>query len=212
MQSRPSGIGFREADAKRPDALERVLLLAREGDRDATSTLLRSLAPHLMRTVRLVLGPRHSEIEDATQEAAYGVLTALWRYRGECTVLHFCCRIAVLTAMNVRRRETVRLHKAADLNVTMSDLASYQEGKTPEQHALAELCARAVRELLGVLPEAQAEALALHHVLGMTTDEIAAATDAPIETVRSRLKLGRRALRERVLEHPQLREALSKEA
>ena len=41
--------------------------------------------------------------------------------------------------------------------------------------------------------------LSLHHVVGLTLPEIASVTSAPLETVRSRLRLGRQAVRQRVL-------------
>ena len=64
-----------------------------------------------------------------------------------------------------------------------------------------------VRELLATLPDALAEALALHVVLGYTVVEIAESASLPVETVRSRLRLAKQALRKRVLNNPKLREA-----
>jgi RNA polymerase sigma-70 factor (ECF subfamily) len=65
-----------------------------------------------------------------------------------------------------------------------------------------------VRLLLGSLPEAQAEVLGLHHVVGLTALEIARVTQTPVETVRSRLRLGRQALRQLVLKDAQLSEVM----
>jgi RNA polymerase sigma-70 factor (ECF subfamily) len=61
-----------------------------------------------------------------------------------------------------------------------------------------------VRELCDQLSAPQAEALALHFVLGYTVQEAAALLCVPLETVRSRLRLAKQALRERVLAHPTL--------
>ena len=55
-----------------------------------------------------------------------------------------------------------------------------------------------VRRLLDDLPEVIAEALALHFILDHTVEEIAAATAVPANTVWSRLRLGKRALRRRL--------------
>jgi DNA-directed RNA polymerase specialized sigma24 family protein len=73
---------------------------------------------------------------------------------------------------------------------------------------LGERAADAVRELLGSLPEAQAEVLGLHHAVGLSMIEIAAVTGAPLETVRSRLRLGRRAVRQRVFGDQRLLEVV----
>jgi RNA polymerase sigma-70 factor (ECF subfamily) len=58
------------------------------------------------------------------------------------------------------------------------------------------------------LPEAQSEALVMHFVLELTVEEIADATGAPVNTVRSRLRLARGALRARIESDPALRDAL----
>ena len=60
------------------------------------------------------------------------------------------------------------------------------------------------------LPGLQAQALALHCVAGCTVAEIAEATGAPLQTVRSRLRLARRALRLRLAAEPTLLELLEK--
>jgi RNA polymerase sigma-70 factor (ECF subfamily) len=44
------------------------------------------------------------------------------------------------------------------------------------------------------LPEAQREALVLHHFVGMSVDEVAAAVGAPSGTIKARLSRGRAAL------------------
>ena len=54
----------------------------------------------------------------------------------------------------------------------------------------------------GVRSAPHAEALALHVVLGYTVVEIAQAASLPVETVRSRLRLAKQALRKRVLSNP----------
>jgi RNA polymerase sigma-70 factor (ECF subfamily) len=66
----------------------------------------------------------------------------------------------------------------------------------------------AVRDLLAVLPQPQAEALGLHCVLGYTIDEIAGSAGVSTETVRSRLRLAKQALRRRMLGDPALQEVI----
>src|SRR5258706_15293161 len=95
--------GFRTSD--RPgapdhphDELAELVTAVRRGDKAALRTFLSAIVPHLVRVVRRVLGPAHCDVEDVAQEAAYGVIDALPRFRGEGSVLHFACRIAVLTA------------------------------------------------------------------------------------------------------------------
>lgn len=185
-----------EEAAPASDALAEVARAAAAGNAAATRTLLVSLGPHLLRTVRRVLGRGHADVEDVLQESASAVLEALPRFRGESSVLHFACRVALLTAMNARRRELTRKRLSLrDDSLGVEQLSSPLPG--PDSSLAARAAAALVRDLLDSLPLEQAEALALHCVLGYTVAEIASATNAPQETVRSRLRLAKRALRER---------------
>jgi RNA polymerase sigma-70 factor (ECF subfamily) len=161
-----------------------------------------AIGPQILRVVRRVLGPNHPDVEDATQESAFAVLGALGRYRGESTVVHFACRVAVQTAMTVRRREAAIKRQAQGDRVDLEAVADGRPG--PEAEAEGRASAELVRELVATLPEAQAEALALHCVLGFTVNEVAEMAGLPIETVRSRLRLARHALRARAEASPKL--------
>jgi len=183
-----------------------LLELARsviDGDRRALRTFLVTVTPHLLRVVRKVLGANHADVDDIAQEAAYAVIEALPRHRGECSVLHFACRVAVLTAMNARRREATR--KRASKREVGAEIELFpSETVAPEDAAIARVRAQAVRELMDTLPAEQAEVLAMHVVLGYTVREIADASRTPLETLRSRLRLAKQALRERIAADPEL--------
>jgi RNA polymerase sigma-70 factor, ECF subfamily len=197
--------------SSRPDALSSVAQAAAAGDRAAVRTFLLTVGPHLLRTVRRVLGAQSADADDVTQEAALAVMDALPRYRGEASVLHFVCRVAVLTAMNARRRAAAQKRRSVrEDELGIEFLPSPAPG--PEASASAEASAVVVRELLDTLPIEQAEVLALHCVLGCTLPEIAASAGLPLETVRSRLRLAKVALRSRVLGDPRLADDRSLES
>ncbi|MBN1609472.1 MAG: sigma-70 family RNA polymerase sigma factor [Polyangiaceae bacterium] len=197
----------RPADShKRHDDLGALAEAARRGEPKAVRMLTLAIGPSLLRVVRRVVGPTHPDVEDLTQEAAFCVLEALPRYRGECSVLHFACRVAVLSAMNARRRHAA--DKRSSLEYTDLDLnAVAGSSPTPEQALASRDTLEIARKLLLRLPESQAEALALHCVLGFTVAEIARSTGVRAETVRSRLRLATRALRTELLDRPAWREA-----
>ena len=192
------------------DELARVAREAARGDQAALRTFLTTMTPQLLRVVRRVLGAQHPDLEDVAFEAAYAVLEALPRFRGEGTVRHFACRVAVLTALNVERRDAAskRAHQRdqADPEQVASEVPS------PHERALTNSLVPIVRELVTTLPEALAEALSLHVILGYTVGEIAASAGVPVETVRSRLRLAKRALRKRALRSPSLREVMEAES
>jgi RNA polymerase sigma-70 factor (ECF subfamily) len=62
--------------------------------------------------------------------------------------------------------------------------------------------------LLDELPPAQAEVLVFHCALGFTVEEVASAVGRPAETVRSRLRLAKQALREKIEASSELAEIL----
>ncbi len=192
----------------RQDELGELAQAAQRGDERAIRTFLVAIGPQLLRVVRRVVGSEHPDVEDLAQEAAVHVLGALPRYRGECTVLHFVCRIAVLATMNARRKS------AADKRATLeySDLepeVMAAPGPNPEAEAEARNATEHARRLLLTLPAPQAEALALHCVLGFTVAEIAESTGVSPETVRSRLRLGGERLRDKFLGDAALRESIT---
>jgi len=194
IHQRAADVTEREG-ARHPDELAGLARAAAQGDRSATHALLVALAPHLLRTVRSMLGRNDADAEDVAQEAALVVIGALPSFRGECSVQRFATRTTVLVAMNARRKRAAskRGGMQAASATDLDELTAGSDG--PEQQLAQARAAEAVRALLLTLPAPQAEALALHCVGGCTLAEIAAATNAPFETVKSRLRLARRALR-----------------
>jgi RNA polymerase sigma-70 factor (ECF subfamily) len=187
----------READGLRPtrsDPLRGIAAAAARGDRAAQRTLLIETGSALLRSVRAVLGSGSPEIEDVLQEAMTAVHLALPGFRGECTTMHFVCRIAVQTAMNARRRGRTRArHLTTTDDAELAELS--RDDVSPAELVAAGRRRSALRRLLGELPEAQAEVLALHTVLGYTVEETARVTGVPVNTVRSRLRAALSALR-----------------
>ncbi|MBN2192846.1 MAG: sigma-70 family RNA polymerase sigma factor [Polyangiaceae bacterium] len=192
--------------AVRHDELADLAAAAERGEPVALRTLLTTIMPLLLRVVRRVLGPGHPELEDVAFQAAHAVLEGLPRFRREGTLRHYACRVAAFTAMNVRRSEAAekRSHRREHFDVDLCAAG----GPGPEQEAASASLTPIVRELVATLPQMLAESLMLHVVLGYTVEEIAQACGVPGETVRSRLRLARRALRKRVLSSPTLLEAL----
>jgi RNA polymerase sigma-70 factor (ECF subfamily) len=64
--------------------------------------------------------------------------------------------------------------------------------------------AESVRSALRSLPDAQREALELAYFVGLTQQEIAARTGAPLGTVKGRVRLGLLGMRRSILGEPAL--------
>jgi RNA polymerase sigma-70 factor (ECF subfamily) len=182
---------------------------AAQGDARATQSLLSAVAPRITAVVRVVLGSGEPEVDDVVQQSLIAFVQALPSFRGECQPQRFASRIAVRTAMSARKRARARRERH-DHEAEMDSFAS--PGASPSGRALAERRKHLLRELLCQIPEEQAEALALRVVLGWTLEEVAEASGVPENTVRSRVRLAKEALRKRIEADPVLRESLEVES
>ncbi|HZO11641.1 MAG TPA: sigma-70 family RNA polymerase sigma factor [Polyangiaceae bacterium] len=184
--------------------LHALALRARRGDARAARELVTELAPSLLGVVRSVLGASHPDVEDVLQEALVGFLGALGNFRGECGIKHFGCRIAARSALDARRRAWRARRREEALRAERSE----ELAASAHEEATAQRRCELVRRLLDELPEVQAETLALRLMLGFSMQEVADATGAPVNTVRSRLRLAKEALAKRIDGDPILCEEL----
>jgi RNA polymerase sigma-70 factor (ECF subfamily) len=189
------------------DPLRALLPRATAGDAVAVRAVVGALSPEVVRVARAVLGGGDGELDDVVQEALLGLLHALPGFRGECSLRGFANRIAVRAALRARRRAKTRVARRAVLAAEANDLHGTPSPPPDEQH-LARRRQALLHGLLDSLPEVQAETLALRVVLGFSLEETAAATAVPLNTVRSRVRLAREALRARVEADPALLELL----
>ena len=182
-----------------PSHVERPAL-----DAKTTSRLVTELAPRVLTVTRAVLGRGHSDVDDAYQQAILELIRALPSFRGDCEPIHFASRIAARTALTIARRSRAafsRRDDGADVDRIAVDTDAEVE---MEQKRRMEL----MRDLLARIPEEQAETLTLRVVLGWSLPDVAAATGVPLNTVRSRVRLAKNALRAAVEADPSLVEEL----
>ncbi len=133
-----------------------------------------------------------SAAEDVVQDVFLGVWRNAERYaEGRGSVKTWLLSIVHHRAVDAvrRRRPTVELPErdaAPPPALTVPDVWTEVSGR---------LDADAVRAALGALPAAQREALELAYYRGLTQEEIAQRTDAPLGTVKGRMRLGLLSLR-----------------
>ena len=176
---------------------------AASGDLAATQELLTYVWPTLTRVAAGVLGARHAELDDAVQQSMIALVRALPAFRGECHPAGYASRITLRVALRVRRnfkRDAVRRD-------ALEQLDAGEDGEHIDSvEGLGSRRRELLRELLEDLPEEQAEALTLRVVMGWSLEEVSRASGAPVNTVRSRVRLAKEALRARIEGQPGLAE------
>ncbi len=188
-------------EADDTSGLMQLAARAAAGDDGAARQLLQSVRPAMTRTIAAVLGPKHPEVEDVAQESMIGFLRALGAFRGDCHPAGYASRIALHTALRARRRAKLERARSDEL----ARLSTPEEATAlPSEEAASERRRGVLRDLLEDLPPEQAETLALRVVLGLSLEEVALATGAPVNTVRSRVRLAKEALRRRIEDSPNL--------
>ena len=175
---------------------------AAAGDLAATQEFLAYVWPTLSRVAAGVLGARHPDLDDAIQQSMIALVRALPAFRGECHPAGYASRITLRVALRVRRN----VKRDVTRRETLEQLAPGEEESSSSDGAVGARRRELLRELLEDLPEEQAEALALRVVMGWSLEEVAQASGAPVNTVRSRVRLAKEALRQRIESLPALAE------
>jgi RNA polymerase sigma-70 factor (ECF subfamily) len=189
-----------------PSPLLSLALRAAGGDLEATREVIEAIAPRVVRVVRAIVGPSHVDADDVAQQALIAVVQAMPRFRGECEPASYATRIAVRTAITARRKARTWTSRH-DAGVELAEIPS-SKSDAPLEEVRAERRRAILRELLDALPEEQADALALKFVMGWSLEEIAAASSVPVNTVRSRMRLAKEAMRKRIEADPSLADEL----
>lgn len=195
----PTSVGLPSNEERARDMATR----AAAGDLAATQEFLAYVWPTLTRVAAGVLGARHADLDDAVQQSMIALVRALPAFRGECHPAGYASRITLRVALRVRKntkRDTNR--REAMLKLENDD----ESVPAPSVDALGARRRELLRELLEDLPEEQAEALTLRVVMGWSLEEVAKASGAPVNTVRSRVRLAKEALRARIEAQPALAE------
>jgi len=163
---------------------------ALRGNPFATRHLLQAIAPLVRSICRGVMGREHPEIEDAIQDCLVDVVRALPQFRFEADVSHYVTKIVMRRAILARQRARARAQKQVEMDPGVVPVTTFDEG--------VEARANLIRDLLDELSEAQSTVLRLRLMLGHSIDEIASITGVSVNTVKTRLRLGKNRLREQL--------------
>lgn len=171
------------------------------GDPVAVRELIELLMPDAVRVAASALGEDHPDLDDAVQLGLLTVIRELRSFRRQGSFRYYAMRIVQRIAFAVRRKHQRSAVLAEKIRAEDDDgEEAADDGSEPVDQSLR----RVLRELFQTLPEAQAETFLLRVVLEYELDEVAVETGVPVNTVRSRLRLAREALRRRIESDPRL--------
>ena len=199
MKSRDSGDDDAGQEAPAGTAEQSDLELVRRAQRNERGAFDLLVLKYQHKVVKLVarLLRDPAEAEDVSQEAFVKAYRALGSFRGDSAFYTWLYRIAVNTARNaIASRQRRPLDYEAELSESeQSNLASrLRHTDTPEATVLSEEIRQTVNEAIEQLPEDLRTAIVLREVEGLSYEEIAAAMDCPVGTVRSRIFRAREAI------------------
>lgn len=137
------------------------------------------------------LGVREADAMDATQAVFLTVHLRLPTFEGRSQLRSWIFGICMRVASDYRRsapirREVITDHIDLNLNAAEHDADPLLRAQSRQAAAIAE-------SILNRLPEEQRVAFVLFELEEMSAEEIATLVDAPVGTIRSRLRLAREA-------------------
>jgi len=162
------------------------------GDELAGAALLSELLPRVRNLTRTFLGT-DSEVDDVAQQVLIQVVQSMASFRAEGTLQSWVNRITVRVALAHARQRRARAARDVPLEIEGQELGAIQE-QGPGWDGYYQR--RAAVKLLDRLPVEQRSVVVMHHVLGLSVQEIAEEERISFETVRSRLRLGMAKLRD----------------
>ena len=188
------------------DPLAALLDDANAGNRDSLGRILAATAPAVLAVVRVILGSDNPDVPDVAQESLLAVKDALRSFRGEASLVQYARQIAVRTALAARRGRGARDRLIERFRRESAVLPTEDPGVDPVR------CARAARRRSAgsstSCPKSRPETFALRVVLDYSLDQVAAVTGAPVNPVRSRVRLAREKLKQKIEADPELWDVL----
>lgn len=169
----------------------RLARLAGQGDQEAFARLVERYTG-LVYSLAIQRVGNHHDAEDLTQTVFWKVWKALPSFREEAAFSTWLYRMTANTVTDFLRR---RGRREAPLSLDDPDLPqTAHPGPTPTEQVQDTERREALYRAIDSLPEQARTILLLRELQGLSYEEIAAALDLPLGTVRSRLARARSAL------------------
>ena len=181
--------------------LEDSMLISRSqaGDRSAFNALVQKYHGRAYQyAYRLTRNA--DEAQDIVVEAFLRVFNALHNFKGQSSFVTWLYRIMTNCYLDHKKRDKSKRNVSleAALQTESGELTRQIEDSGPTPYEQTERDARSIRmdHAVSQLPEFQRAMIVMYHSEMMSYEEIAAALDLPVGTVKSRLNRARLSLRE----------------
>jgi RNA polymerase sigma-70 factor (ECF subfamily) len=177
------------------------------GDRSAFDSLIHK---HSARAYQYAfrLTRNAEEASDVVGDAFVRVHNALPNFKGQSAFTTWLYRILTNCYLDIRKKERNRQTLSLDVAVQGGDGEVERQvedpGKSPFEESVREAREATVESALGEMPEYQKAMLIMYHVEMLSYEEISAALDLPLGTVKSRLNRARLSLRDVLLRNEEL--------
>jgi RNA polymerase sigma-70 factor (ECF subfamily) len=162
---------------------------------DALSQLYDRYAPTVFGLARRIVGQ-----PDAAEEVVQDVFAQIWREAPRYAAERGSVGAWIVTVARARAIDRLRAMRARPDLGTAAETPEHRPlpfaGRSPEGAAISADEARRVRAALTSLPETQRQLVELAYYEGLTHQEIAQRTGAPLGTVKTRLRAALTSLRE----------------
>jgi RNA polymerase sigma-70 factor (ECF subfamily) len=153
----------------------------------------------VFRTLYRLMGGREG-IDDLAQEVFLRLYRSLPGFRGDARLQTYLYRIVVNVAHDARRRRTGERRTQVSLHAEDAGWENRlaHPGSNAEQQLREKQLAAALEQAMQHLSPQERAALVLYHQEQQSYEQIAAALDMPVNTVRTHMHRGRAKLRERL--------------
>ncbi len=185
-----------------PAEEQKLIDAAIAGSSSAFEKLIQPLEGRIYAVALRMCGNRE-DAQDCMQESMIRIYRALSGFKGQSSFSTWVYRVTMNTCLDELRRRKARRSTSLD-SLLDSGWSPADETDTPERHAIQSEQRRMLERAIADLPEDMRAAVVLRDIQGLAYDEIAAALDVNVGTVKSRISRGRERLREKLSAHPEL--------
>jgi RNA polymerase sigma-70 factor (ECF subfamily) len=192
--------------AERDQEDQRLVVRAQQGDQAAFNVLVRK---HEARAYQYAfrLTRNTDEAADVVAEAFVRIYNALGNFKGQSAFSTWIYRIVTNCYLDTKKKDkgrTTSLDSTFHTEEGEIERQFEDPGPTPQQEMELTERDERVQEAIGLLADYQRAMIVMYHAEGMSYEEIAAALDLPIGTVKSRLNRARMTLRDILVRHEEL--------